>query len=117
MVQDAQVVQRGLAGPVSGAFCCGQSGLVEGGGLVPVTADEQQIADGGGNLDGVQRPSVRGGVAGGGVQVGPLGFQPGGCLLMGAQAGAWAGGWLGGGRSWAGVQVGAWRLAARAVCR
>ena len=62
---------------VPGAAGHGQSGPVQGGGLLPVSAAAQEVTYRGGDLDGVQGVSAGGGVAGRGVQVGVLGFQPG----------------------------------------
>jgi hypothetical protein len=60
----------------------GQRDPVQGGGLVPVTVDDQDFAHRGGDGDGVQRDSAGGDVVGGGVQLGRSATS---------QAGTWAG--------------------------
>ncbi len=74
-----------MAPPVAGRARGGQGGLAETGSLVPVTFGEQEIADRGGNPDGVRKPFVGCGVACTGVQVGALGPQPGDRLFLRAQ--------------------------------
>jgi hypothetical protein len=73
--------------------------LVEGGGLIPVTADDQEAADRGGYRDGMPGVAAGGGVVRGGVQVRALCFQPGGRLPEGRQVRACADGLPGSGRS------------------
>ena len=86
LLHTAQFAQRlGLAEPVSGLARRRQGAVVEGGGLIPVTAGGQEAAHRGGYLDGMPEASVSGAVVRGGVQVRPLGFQPGGRLPEGGQ--------------------------------
>src|SRR5262249_48162503 len=83
-LQGAQFGERvGFAAPVSSLARRGQGGPVQGGGLVPVTAGGQEAAYRGGQGDGMRQTCVAGGVVRGGVQVRPLGFQPGGRLPEG----------------------------------
>ena len=80
-LQCAQLGERvGLAEPVASPARRGQGTVVEGGGLVPVTAGGQEAADRGGDGEGVREPCAPGGVVRRGVQVRPVGFQPGGRL-------------------------------------
>ena len=60
---------------------------MEGSELIPVTAGGQELADRGGDGDGIQGPCLPGGVIRGRVQVRPLGFQPGGRRPQGGQVG------------------------------
>ena len=76
-LQGAQLVQGAcLAGSVPGAASCCQGGLVQSDGLVPVAAGIQEPADGGRDLGRWLVAAAGGGVPGGRVQVGTLGFQP-----------------------------------------
>ena len=85
-LQYAQRVKRvGLAEPVSSPARCGQRALVEGGGLIPVTAGGQETANRGGYRDGMPGVAAGGGIVRGGVQVRALCFQPGDRLPEGRQ--------------------------------
>ena len=92
-------------------------GLVQGQGLVPVSLAAQELVHRGRDRGGVPGPAARRGVAGRGVQVEPLGAQPGQGILAAGQ--------LPGVRGRRDASAGApaamrllrcW-LAARAVCR
>src|SRR5262249_11089963 len=76
-LQCTQRVERvGLAELIAGLARGGERGLVEGGGLVPVTAGGQEAAHRIRYRDGIAGASACGGVVRGGVQVGALGLQP-----------------------------------------
>ena len=92
---------------------------MEGSELIPVTAGGQEVAYRGGDGNGIRGSCLAGGVIRGGVQVHPLGFQPGACRPQGGHVGG-----LGrrpDGRRAAGggalTPEPKWRPAARAVCR
>jgi hypothetical protein len=85
-LQYAQRAKRvGLAELVSSLARCGQRALVEGGGLIPVTAGGQKTANRGGYRHGMPGVAAGGGVVRGGVQVRALCLQPGGRLPEGGQ--------------------------------
>ena len=77
---DSMQQRPGLAGPVAGLAGRGHGGLMHDDGLVPVAPGMQEAGHGGGDQHGVPVPPGGGGVAGGRLQVGALGVQPGGCL-------------------------------------
>src|SRR5262249_48214167 len=86
--QQAQFVERDrLTEPVPCLACRRQGRALQGFGLIPVTAGNQEAADRRGNLGGMPGASGLGGVAGGGIQVGSLSLQPSGRLLPGGQVG------------------------------
>ena len=70
-----------LAEPVAGPARRGQGGPVEGSRLIPVTARGQEAAHRDGQGEGMRETCAVGRAVGGGVQVCPVGFQPGACLL------------------------------------
>ena len=76
-MQNAQLGERvSLAGPIPGLARRDQGGLVEGGGLIPVTVSAQKPAHRGGDGDRMLGPPARRGVLDGRVQIGTLGFEP-----------------------------------------
>jgi hypothetical protein len=102
-LHDAQFGERvRLAKPVAGPARRGQGSLVEGGGLIPVAAGDQEAAHRGGQGEGMSETCMAGGVVRGGVQVRTLGFQPGACLPKGGQPGG-----LGRRSAWQRASVGA----------
>ena len=118
MLQQAELVEHaGLAGPVPGPAGRDEGRLVLARGLVPVTAGAQEAAHRGGDGDGMQRHVLGGGVADGRVQVGALGFQPGGRFAgRGQLAGRWPAGWPAAGvrLRWSRWRCAGWRPRRRA---
>jgi hypothetical protein len=86
LLHDAQFAERVFTDPVSGLARCGQCGLVERRGLIPMTAGRQEAAHRAGDLECIRGPPVDGSVVGGCLQVWALGFKPGGSLLKCGQA-------------------------------
>jgi hypothetical protein len=86
MLHDAQMVAgEGLAGPIPGLTRRRESGVMEGGSLVPVTVGAQEPAHRRWYAGRMQEPCICLGITDCGVQIRALGFQPVGRL---------AGGWI-----------------------
>jgi hypothetical protein len=71
----------GLARPVAGLAGGAQRSQIQDEALIPVASGVQESVHRGGDQQGIEGPRGGGGIADGRVQVGTLGFQPGGRLL------------------------------------
>jgi len=98
--------RTGPSSPVPRVARGGQGGLVEVGGLIPMTVGAKEVAHRRGDDDGMAGQAVDGGIISCGVQVRPFGVQPSRCLLGVDTTGTEVGGLHGESRSLKVVQAG-----------